>query len=385
MKLGKLISVLFSMLLLFPAISGSWQQRADFGSVGRHRGIGLSIGNKGYMGLGHYNGAGPNIVFKDWWEFDPATNSWSQKSDYTGNNGNGNYGVAAFNTEKYGYICGGQLSASDELLRYDPVNNQWTQMASCPIPIANQSAFAIDNKGYVFDGNQLFEFSEATGQWTTLNNMPFNVGTWNSAFALDGKGYAHTGSQFWEYKPANDIWISKATFPGDATAGAIGLGHADKGYIITGYSGALSQVRSEVWEFDPGLNQWSQLDDFPGNSRRFAVGFTIGNRSYFGIGTNGTNFNDFWEFSGTVGFEEIDQELRINAYPNPANEQFTIQLEDHPNFDVEIYNSNHQLVFSGTAENGKAIVQRSTLPNGIYYYSILEDYKVIHFDKFIFK
>ncbi|MFK7787367.1 MAG: hypothetical protein AB8B56_19745, partial [Crocinitomicaceae bacterium] len=60
------------------SISG-WTPKANFGAEARHRGIGMSIGNKGYMGLGHYNGAGPNIVKKDWWEYDPATNSWTQR------------------------------------------------------------------------------------------------------------------------------------------------------------------------------------------------------------------------------------------------------------------------------------------------------------------
>ena len=84
---GIYILVFAAALMSFDA-SAWWEKRADFGSNARHRGTGLSIGNKGYFGLGHYNGAGPNIVMSDWWEYDPATNSWSQKADYIGNNGN---------------------------------------------------------------------------------------------------------------------------------------------------------------------------------------------------------------------------------------------------------------------------------------------------------
>jgi N-acetylneuraminic acid mutarotase len=39
------------------------------------------IGNKGYAGLG---GSSPDIVKKDFWEYDPATNKWTAKADFTG-------------------------------------------------------------------------------------------------------------------------------------------------------------------------------------------------------------------------------------------------------------------------------------------------------------
>ena len=70
MKLHNLKTLSVFLFLLVMLGSWKWIQRSDFGSVGRHRATGIAIGTKGYMGLGHYNGAGPNIVFSDWWEFD---------------------------------------------------------------------------------------------------------------------------------------------------------------------------------------------------------------------------------------------------------------------------------------------------------------------------
>ena len=54
------------------------------------------------------------IVMSDWWEYDPATNSWSQKADYIGNNGNGNYGVIKMTIGNFGYLAGGTLG--DQML-----------------------------------------------------------------------------------------------------------------------------------------------------------------------------------------------------------------------------------------------------------------------------
>ena len=41
--------------------------------------VGFSIGSKGYIGTG-YNGS----LYKDFWEYDPATNAWTQKADFGG-------------------------------------------------------------------------------------------------------------------------------------------------------------------------------------------------------------------------------------------------------------------------------------------------------------
>jgi len=56
------------VLLLTSSSFSQWTKKANLGGVGRHRGTGISIGNKGYIGLGHTNGTGVNIDFKDWWQ-----------------------------------------------------------------------------------------------------------------------------------------------------------------------------------------------------------------------------------------------------------------------------------------------------------------------------
>ncbi|MCH2228743.1 MAG: hypothetical protein MK105_00260 [Crocinitomicaceae bacterium] len=72
-----IISILFVFSYYFNFAS-DWIQRANFPASGRHRATGISIGNKGHMGLGHYNGAGFETIFSYWWEYDLATNSWTQ-------------------------------------------------------------------------------------------------------------------------------------------------------------------------------------------------------------------------------------------------------------------------------------------------------------------
>ena len=99
----------FLILLLFLSsfsdlLAGQWVKKENLGGVARHRATGVSIGQKGYIGLGHVNGTGVNYAFSDWWEFEPASNSWTQKADYLLGEG---YGASAFSVGTKGYVGSG--------------------------------------------------------------------------------------------------------------------------------------------------------------------------------------------------------------------------------------------------------------------------------------
>ncbi len=364
-----------------------WTMKANFGGVGRHRGTGISIGTKGYMGFGHYNGAGPNIIKKDWWEFDPATNTWTQRADYIGNNGIGNYASLAFGMEEYGYIGGGQNGSSLAFYRYNPATNIWETMANMPVYFANNEGFAIGTKGYAMSGNTLWEYNSQTNQWTAKNPMPFSVSTWNSTFVVDDKGYVKSNSALWEYKPMLDQWTIRSSFPGLATGGSASFSQYGKGYIVCGYAGALSLVQSQLWEFNPATNVWTQLPDFPGTARRFCNAFSIGDRSYFGIGTNGTNFNDFWEFNSTqvsAGLDDLSTDLQFSIGPNPAVDYVQFSSEKLTDFSVIIYNMYGQEVAAIDAHNNACILERNGLPAGTYICKVIKDDRAIHTQRFIF-
>lgn len=109
--------VLIAMLLIGSTSFGAiWTKMSDFGGEARHRTTMLTLGNKIYAGLGHYNGAGPNILFEDWWEFDPATNAWTQKANYLGGIC---YHAAGFAIDDIGYVGTGRISPQGSTLVKD--------------------------------------------------------------------------------------------------------------------------------------------------------------------------------------------------------------------------------------------------------------------------
>lgn len=380
----KLLIVHIILLSTFSFGKSTWEKRADFPNDGRHRATAIAIGNKGYMGLGHYNGAGPNIVHRDWWEYDLATNAWSQKADYPGGNSSGTYAALAFGIGNYGYVGGGQVAPNSNFYRYDPSTNNWTQMANSPTVPMNTQGFVIGDKGYYMSGSSVYEYNSTTNQWSTKSPAPFSISTWPSTFTIDSKGYVKSGTALYEYKATTDSWILRSSFPGSATAGSVGFSQYGKGYIVTGYAGWLSEVVSEVWEFDPATNAWTQHEEFLGSSRRFACSFEYDNRCFMGIGTNGTNFSDFWEFDAIAGLKTEFEDGNFTCYPNPATTEVKFKTESGTLFTVKVMDASGNIVYEKTTENGSIELLRNGLPSGTYFYEVFSDQKKVRTDKFIF-
>mgnify|MGYP001070432254 CR=1 FL=1 len=365
------ILIIFVLFAICDSAEANWIRRADFGAQGRHRGTGCGLSHRGYFGLGHYNGTGINIVLKDWWEYDPATNAWTQKADYIGGNVNGNYAVLTFGIGNYAFITGGTFSDVNTY-RYDPTINQWDIVATAPQNFSNTEGFVLGNKGYVVSGSVLHEFDATTLQWSTKNPVPFNSSIWNGAFSIGEKGYVRTSSGFYEYKPSTDAWGLRASFPGLATAASMNFAQDGKGYVICGYGGGLSNVNSEVWQYEPLTNTWNQLEEFPGTSRRFGSSFSIGDRSFVGIGTNGTNFSDFWEFDAdliglSTDYLSVEQ---VSVYPNPAVEEINVKLDAFKEFEVTLYDNQGKVVNSSKTTTGQCKILRDNLPAGNYFVRI---------------
>ena len=144
--------------------ANSWTSKANFPlAIGRQDidRVPFVLNNKAYLGLG----AGPNNVtcFNDWWEYDPAANSWTQKANFPGAPRMGASGFAICNKGYAGLGADNSTGYSD-WYQYDPVANSWSPVASFP-PGARADAptFVIGNSGYVVDGytiaSQLWEFT----------------------------------------------------------------------------------------------------------------------------------------------------------------------------------------------------------------------------------
>ena len=347
-----------------------WIQKSSFGGVGRHRAVGCATENKGYLGLGHVNGSGVDISYKDWWEYDPSSDTWSQKANYPVNN----HGATSFVVNDQPCVGGGS-ALNGEFFKFDPVQNTWNPIAACPFfNPGDTQGFSVNNKGYVYVGTNMAEYDPSTNSWSLKATPPVAFGSWSCSFTIEGSGYVKAGTKLFEYKPIHNTWTQRANFPGASTGGSYGFSILQRGFVTCGYVGGLSTVTDQVWSFYPGTNSWQLELEFPGTSRRFPVAFAIHNRGYFGTGTNGINLNDFWQYNPTINTADLSENLDVqwNIYPNPSVDYVNIELPMvFPSGQIgEIRNLSGQLIQGLEIYPGLNRIDVSSLASGTYLFSI---------------
>jgi hypothetical protein len=289
----------------YDPITNTLTQKANFGGGTRGYATGFSIGGKGYIGTGKDGTSNKN----DFWEYDPAINAWTQKTNF---GGTARYSATGFHIGNKGYIgTGYDTYYKNDFWEYDPMVNSWTQKANYGIQgRISAAAFSIGNKGYIGTGlfnttnlTDFWEYDPSANSWTQKADFGGTARFSASGLSIGNKGYLGAGKissgnnpiDFWEYDPSVNIWAQKADFSA-ARFDAISFSISNKGYICTGM--AFQSFQNDFWEYDPAINIWTQKINYTTNARFDGTGFSIGNKAYIGTGSNNFNyyFSDFWEF-----------------------------------------------------------------------------------------
>jgi N-acetylneuraminic acid mutarotase len=197
-----------------------WIQRADFPGAAREGAVGMAINGMGYVGTGAAPSPYANPYnYRDWWQFDPNANVWTRKSDFAGGPRTQATGCAA---GSFGYLGTGFYNPPfglgnmffNDWWQYNPANDSWTQKSNLPGPVRRSAvSFGWNGTAYLGTGmlsnyyptSDFWSYSPQTDNWTYRQGFPENV--YNAAgFAVNGIGYIGTGStdktgpgtyQFW--------------------------------------------------------------------------------------------------------------------------------------------------------------------------------------------
>jgi N-acetylneuraminic acid mutarotase len=255
----------------------SWRQIAPFPGVARYNAVAFAVGNKGYVGTG-YDGANR---LSDFYEYDPNANTWTKKKDFAGGARYSAVGLSigdkGYVGTGYGTISGTVVGAANlkDFWEYNPSTDAWTQKASL---FGNKrigaTAFTIGSYGYVLSGtdngatltdNEAYDPS--TDTWTSMRSLTNNstdgydysavARNYGASFVVNGKGYVTAGEgskvDCWEFNPEADTWTQKTNFPGAARTYAVGFGLGSTGYVATGSNG--STRLDDVWELAPDATE----------------------------------------------------------------------------------------------------------------------------------
>ena len=133
-----------------------WTQKTDFGGTARYFAVAAVVGGKIYAGLGNDGGRR-----KDWWEYDPAGNSWTQKTDFPG--AARESGVAVVIDDKiYAGLGWDGAARYKDVWEYNPVGNSWTRSKDFGGEGRNAAvAVAVAGRiysGFGYNGTNLSDF-----------------------------------------------------------------------------------------------------------------------------------------------------------------------------------------------------------------------------------
>lgn len=140
---------------------------------------------------------------------------------------------------------------------------------------------------------------------------------------------------------------------------------------------------NEVWRYDASNDTWLQMQDFPGSTRRWAVICMIGQKVFYGLGTNGTNFNDFWEFNATANFAELNSSS-FHIFPNPTSGLLYFEWKEVEPFEVTLFDTKGRVMANGTSSNGKVEINGADLPSGVYIAHVLVNGEIQRIERIVF-
>lgn len=318
--------------------ANTWTQKASYPGQGKYGMVGFSIGNYGYAGTGWSGSGGGGNQFKDFWQYDPANNTWVQKTDF---GGTARYTAVGFAIANKGYVGLGYSPYNNDLWEYDPSANSWTQMANAPFTRLGCAAFGIGNKGYVGMGydiagnhfNDLYEFDPNLNVWTAKSSMPAMTRRAPVSFVIGNYGYTGAGyndttylTDFYRYDPLNDQWTTVASIGGIPRYWCFGFSINNYGYVGTGsFAGIVTPLRtSDFWRFEECDGSTSGILTNPINSNNNFLSVTAS--QYEGIHLNynltditDATFNLYNDLGQKLLSKEIVYSIKTMSIPVPLS------------------------------------------------------------------
>lgn len=198
--------------------SDSWNQVASLPtSAARTGAFSFVLNGKAIIGAGDTYINGNRVYFKDVWEYNPLTDTWIQKGDFTGG---GRVGMSAQVVNGRAFVGLGDdgFIFYTSYFEYDPINDDWLPKANFPGP--NRSFYSTtvaQDRIYLMSGEDLSSFFT---------------------------------NEMWSYNPIADAWQAKWHFAGPKRAFANMFYLHGSFYFGLGLSEASSLGLADFWKLE---------------------------------------------------------------------------------------------------------------------------------------
>lgn len=396
-----LLLLLLSISTGFIACSqGAWAPKDSVNGAPRSVTSSFVLNGEGYF-LGGLDNDGfrRKMYSYSFWDDD-----WDDELSIGGPSGDGldRGSASGFSINNKGYICLGQGETNPffgDLWEYDPSTETWSQKANfIGSPRRQAVSFVLDDQAYVGTGidtdglqKDMYRYNPATNVWTQLNDFGGSARKEAVGFAIGDQGYIGTGDDgimqddFWQYEPTTDTWTEKASFPGTPRKGSVGWGQFPSGFICMGEDINFNYM-SDLWEYNYYSDTWVPRANYPGPGRANAAVFILYDFAFVGTGFNGSFQDDMYAYLRILNIEEIP-ELEITAYPNPATDYILVE-SDFNDFDINIISMSGQTTVpeSNIVKTSKGYrIERGNLAAGSYLASFTQfETGRVHTEKIVF-
>ena len=389
MMIKKLLLCFCIALISSPlfAVIGTWAAKASLPNE-RSTHVAFSLNGDGFI----CGGADGSSNFNDLWAYNSSTNTWTQKASFPGI---GRQELSAFVIGNYAYIGLGRNVQTGECFksfyRYDPINNQWSQVADCPVKRYAAGSFSIGTTGYITCGlapnepryNDLYAYNPSTNTWSQKTSLPTLLGgrAFPCTISANGKAYLMGGftgtiiyNDLWEYNPNSDTWTFIAVSP--LGQRSYSLGFSLSGKIFFGMGRGPNNVDNQDWLcYNPTNNSWDSVSKHPQINTIGGACFTLNSKAYVCGGFNVADsiMNCTYELSDpSLRLQSINQTNKLKPYFAQNTKQLFCNALTG-DFKLSIYNLNGQeLMNNSLIIDGESKVQfdLSTLETGILIASL---------------
>lgn len=242
----------------------TWAQVADFPGKPRVKAVAGVVNGKAYVGLGAVAAYQDSSLYQDWWQYNPANDTWIRMADFPDKASNDLF-CATVNGKIYTTMGFNGTMRSRETYCYDPVSNTWSALTIAPETYSGKAGFTLGDDFYVgtgFRGNNLvriFKYNTVNDHWSRMENIPHGR-MLGCGLSVAGKGYVLLG-RFWngalnggrllndvaEYDPVSRGWTQLKPFPGGARQNASVFATDDEGFVLMGEDDV--ERKADVWSF----------------------------------------------------------------------------------------------------------------------------------------
>lgn len=394
----KLFLLFLSLCCLSASATAQWIQKTGSEATTRHHPVTFTVGGDAYLLTGTTSQSSP-MGTDDFYRYLPDSDSWEELPPFPG--GARSYAYAGTYNDKayFGFGTNNFSTFFKDLWEFDPATQEWTELTSCTCRGRTHPAFVVHD-GKIFVGlggssigdlNDWWEYDIAADAWTERPSLPgparhhpFHFAAGDHVYA----GFGHRGQNFYadwyQYDPISNSWTQMNNHPAGPRVAGQEFSHEGFGYVISGDGNNHANLSDgEFWRYEHETDTWTRLPDHPGNPPDGRVGrwapgsFVLDGQVYFFGGVNrggGFLYIDMWSFELETPVQTSAAVSRsIELFPNPASNtlHFSDELPHAAKWTVMIHDAQGKLVKMEEARSRQIGI--AELPEGLYSLSLRSD------------